>query len=233
VAANEMQVCKTSTGIGGVCYFGLCNTQIQLPTTPPPICKMYRCTPGAPCSLVNQADGTDCTTPGAAFHSVCMTGVCKLVVDGLNKAGQNTGCWLVKDNTLCDTNGIFTDGEICINNVCTRPPPLRPLKPAVAMPRGNCPITNIGLECTTLTTTVNPVNFLFHYFCIANPTNTAGTCQPFVDALTRTAPVYNNGCLVYKDGTRCDTNADLFDGETCISGICKFPDGSYNGNLQA
>jgi hypothetical protein len=44
-------------------------------------------------------------------------------------------------------------------------------------------------------------------------------------------PLRNIGCVGLADGTLCDTN-DLFnDGETCVGGICKFPDGTYYGYI--
>jgi hypothetical protein len=226
VAANEFSSCNLGNTIG-VCYFGQCNTQIQAPTTPAPVCKIYRCTPGAPCNLVNQADGTDCTPQGALVHSICMAGTCSPILEGLNEVGQNIGCWLAKDNTPCDTNEIFTDNEICLNNVCRLPPPRRPLKPAVAIPRKACGAMTIGAECLGMSTVVTDANMPFHFFCLQS--GAQKTCQPVIEGLTFTAPVYNIGCKFMKDNTHCDTNENLQDGEKCINGVCVFPDGSYNG----
>jgi hypothetical protein len=112
--------CKNKYGKPGVCYYGVCNTALKVPKTPLPKCKTYDITK-KPVQITNSINGLDCTTPGSIFHSVCISGKCTPIVEGFDLLGQNVGCMLAADGTLCDTNGIFTDGEMCINKLCTMP----------------------------------------------------------------------------------------------------------------
>ena len=58
----------------------------------------------------------------------------------------------------------------------------------------------------------------------------AGACVQPILGLSALGifPLRNIGCVGLPNGTPCDTN-DLNDGETCVAGVCKFPDGSYYG----
>ena len=59
-----------------------------------------------------------------------------------------------------------------------------------------------------------------------------GKCTPVALGLSAPGifPLRNIGCIGLLNGYPCDTN-DLMDGETCLGGVCKFPDGSYYGYL--
>lgn len=226
VATKTFASCVSGTK-AGICYSGACNTKISLPPTPLPECKTYRCPASGTCAIVNSANGLPCGDVSAEVHSVCITGTCSPVMDGLNTQLKNVGCWLVRDNIRCDTNEIFTDKEFCVNNVCTRLGST-PRFPAVSMPSRTCTLDEVGLPCT-MTSTVAPLPF--HYYCVENEDGLAGTCKPFIDALTLSAPHYNVGCQYMKDGTDCDTNDDILDGEKCLNDVCVYPDGTYDGLL--
>jgi len=226
VGVTTFETCTSGT-TSGICYAGVCNTKVTLPvpTTSLPECKTYRCPRSGTCSIVNAANGLECGDPNADVHSYCLRGQCTPFIEALNKQLKNVGCWLVKDNTRCDTNEVFTDTEVCVNNVCVRPG-RTPVFPGVSMPSKSCTENEFYLPCT-MTTTVSPLPF--DYYCVPNQDGPGGTCQPFLHGLTETAPHYNTGCEFMKDGTNCDTNEDLEDGETCLDNVCVFPDGSYEG----
>jgi hypothetical protein len=110
--------CKNKVGKAGVCYYGNCNTTLKVPKTPLPVCKTYDITQN-PVKIVNGINGLDCSTLGSIFGSVCISGRCTPFVDGFDQMGFNTGCLIASNGTICDTNGIFTDGEVCMGGLCT------------------------------------------------------------------------------------------------------------------
>lgn len=112
--------CKNNYGKPGVCYYGVCNTTLKVPRAPLPKCKSYDITK-IPVQIVNDINGLDCSTFGSIFKSVCISGKCTPFVDGFDLLGKNVGCALSADGTMCDTNGIFTDGEVCKGGLCTMP----------------------------------------------------------------------------------------------------------------
>ncbi len=75
-----------------------------------------------------------------------------------------------------------------------------------------------GFDCT-------PEGQATHSVCMN------GVCTPIPIAVTDTFPIRNTGCAGLLDGTHCDTNDLLTDGEKCSGGVCKFSDGSYYGYL--
>ena len=111
----------------GVCFAGVCNTQISLPPTAPATlgkCQDYHCPPSGVCSLVTKTDGADCTPAGVTtYHSVCMTGVCQRVWIGVTDVFpmKNNGCVGKPNGAVCDTNDVYSDYETCINGVCKFP----------------------------------------------------------------------------------------------------------------
>jgi hypothetical protein len=112
--------CKNNLGKTGICYYGTCNTTLKVPSTPLPKCKTYDITKN-PVQIVNNINGLDCTTFGSIFKSACISGVCTPFVDGFDLLGNNAGCMLSANGVMCDTNGVFTDGEVCKNGLCTMP----------------------------------------------------------------------------------------------------------------
>lgn len=111
----------------GVCFAGVCNTQISLPTNAPAVlgkCQDYRCPQSGVCNLVTKSDGADCTPNGfKTYQSICVSGVCQRVWLGVTDVFpmKNTGCIGKANGVVCDTNDVFTDGETCINGVCKFP----------------------------------------------------------------------------------------------------------------
>jgi hypothetical protein len=122
--ARDFVTC-TKTGVAGVCFAGTCNTQISLPgSSTTNKCQTYSCPVSGVCSLMIAPDGTDCTPLSATtYESICLAGVCQRIWLGVTDAMpfQNTGCIGKPDNSVCDTNHVFTDGERCIDGVCRFP----------------------------------------------------------------------------------------------------------------
>lgn len=58
-----------------------------------------------------------------------------------------------------------------------------------------------------------------------------GVCQRIWLGLTEDFPMKNTGCRGKPNGAVCDTNHIYTDGETCVDGVCKFPDGTFYGYL--
>jgi hypothetical protein len=116
-------------------------------------------------------------------------------------------------------NGVCVSGA-CNTQITVPPVPLKKCQSYQCPPSGTCSIVSVidGSDCTF------PGNVV-HSFCLSNG------CTAVIEALPKTLPAYNFGCLGFPDGVSCDTNLNVLDGETCQGGICKFPNGNYNGIL--
>ena len=115
----------TNKNVPGVCFAGVCNTQISLPTARTTNrCQTYSCPPSGTCNLITAPDGTDCTPLSAVeYESVCLAGTCQRIWLGVTEAFpmMNTGCRGKPNGAVCDTNHVLTDGETCVNGVCRFP----------------------------------------------------------------------------------------------------------------
>lgn len=132
-------------------------------------------------------------------------------------------CSLPLTGSTCQINnldGICSSGGICVTQQNIPPVPLKKCQTYNCPTPSTCAViyTNDGTDCTF------PGNAL-HSFCINDG------CKVIVEAVPKTLPAYNMGCLGLPDGILCDTNLNLFDGETCQGEICKLPNGQYNGVL--
>ncbi len=116
--------------INGYCINGYCNTTIgRMSLKKPPVCKSYKivnmtlASGGTKLSarLINDINGLSCTQVGAIMESACINGVCTPYTLGIDKVGQPTGCQGLPDGFMCDTNGVFTDGEKCLSQKCVMP----------------------------------------------------------------------------------------------------------------
>jgi hypothetical protein len=119
--ARDFVTC-TKNSFPGVCFAGLCNTQLSLPVIRAANkCQTYSCPVFGTCSLITAPDGTDCTPSTATtYESVCLSGVCQRVWLGVGEdmPFQNIGCVGVPDGSVCDTNHLLIDGEKCVGGVC-------------------------------------------------------------------------------------------------------------------
>jgi hypothetical protein len=133
-------------------------------------------------------------------------GTCSIPLTG-------TSCQLNNLNGVCTSSGICNTDNV---------PPVQLKKcQTYSCPTPNtCSIiyTNDGSDCTF------PDNGI-HSFCINDG------CKAVIEALTTNLPAYNIGCLGLPNGVLCDTNLNLFDGESCQNEVCKLPNGLYNGVL--
>ena len=153
---------------------------------------------------------------------------CPLKCPSCTKCDTQKGtCSLPRDFVACTKTGV---AGFCYAGVCNTKVTLTPLpaKTVGKCTNYNCDsITGVctfasrpdGYDCST-------IGALAHSVC------KTGVCTNVVLGLSDPAifPWKNVGCIGIADGTPCDTN-DVFDGETCQAGICKFPDGSYYGYL--
>lgn len=134
-------------------------------------------------------------------------------------------CILPRDFVNCTKNGV---PGTCYAGTCNT---ALNLSPPVTKALGicqtyKCNSTNVcvpqnkqdGTDCTS-TSQITKVPSV----CIR------GKCQQIVLGLTELPPFRNIGCTGLPNGVGCDTNDVLGDGETCIDGLCKFPDGSFYG----
>jgi hypothetical protein len=114
----------TRNAVPGTCFAGTCNTQLSLPAVKASNrCQTYSCPVSGTCSLVTSADGSDCTPLNVAYESICLSGTCQRLWLGIGEEMpyQNIGCVGKPDNSACDTNHAFTDGERCVGGVCRFP----------------------------------------------------------------------------------------------------------------
>lgn len=133
-------------------------------------------------------------------------------------------CTLPRDFVTCTSR---TLPGVCMAGACNTkislPLPITALNKCQTY---RCPVSGVcnkvskpdGTDCSS-------VGDPLHSACLN------GVCKPLILGIVEPMPLRNIGCVGLADGTLCDTN-DLFnDGETCVGGICKFPDGTYYGYI--
>ena len=88
---------------------------------------------------------------------------------------------------------------------------------------GTCQFANKtdGTDCTQ----PSQIGLKMPYIC------TKGQCKQIILGLSDLPPWRNIGCIGMPDNTPCDTNDVVGDGEVCLQGLCKFPDGTAYGLL--
>lgn len=135
-------------------------------------------------------------------------------------------CTLPRDFVNCTKNGL---PGVCYAGACSTSLTLTPpvTKALGICQTYKCNATNFcvpqnkidGTDCTSTT----QIGAKLPSVCIS------GKCQQVVLGLTDLAPFRNIGCTGLANGVACDTNDVLGDGETCVDGVCKFPDGTFYG----
>lgn len=115
---------------------------------------------------------------------------------------------------------------ICTDTLTLSPPPLKSLGICETYSCNSsriCTFSNKrdGTSCLT----PNQLGIKIPPVCVK------GTCSNIILGLSDLPPYRNIGCLGITNGSPCDTNDVLGDGETCQNGICMFPDGTYYGIL--
>ena len=162
-----------------------------------------------------------------ALISVVSAQTCPLRCPSCLKCDTKRGtCTLPRDFVRCSTKSIPTLPGYCYAGLCNSQLTLSPVVAPPALKAcqryscvGNtCTLSNQpdGIDCSV-------EGAAAHSVCVT------GVCKNVVFALSEEFPLRNIGCIGIENGTPCDTNDILNDGETCQSNICKFADGSYYG----
>jgi hypothetical protein len=132
-------------------------------------------------------------------------------------------CSLPRDFVTCTKSGL---SGVCFAGTCNTQVTL-PISRATnrcqtytCPPSGECKLITApdGFDCT-------PQNVNYESACMG------GVCQRIWLGLGEEMPYKNSGCIGKPDGVTCDTNHLLTDGEKCLGGVCRFPDGSYYGYI--
>jgi len=133
-------------------------------------------------------------------------------------------CTLPRDFVTCTSKAL---AGVCMAGACNTkislPTPIVALNKCQTY---HCPVSGVctkmskpdGTDCST-------VGAELHSACIG------GVCKKVILGVIEPMPFRNIGCVGLPDGTLCDTNDSFIDGETCVGGVCKFPDGTYYGYI--
>ena len=135
-------------------------------------------------------------------------------------------CILPRDFVTCTKKGV---PGVCFAGTCNTQISFPPNAPAVLgrCQDYRCPQTGVcnlvtkpdGGDCTPNSATN------YESICLS------GVCQRLWMGVTEDFPMMNTGCRGKPNGAVCDTNHIYTDGETCVDGVCKFPDGTFYGYL--
>jgi hypothetical protein len=129
-------------------------------------------------------------------------------------------CSLPRDFVLCSKGGV---SGVCFAGSCNTGLTVSTV-PVPKCMTYRCPVSG---ACNLITapdgTDCTPLNVGYESVCLG------GVCNRVWLGVTDVFPMKNNGCVGKPDGSVCDTNHVLTDGETCQGGVCKFPDGKYYG----
>ena len=137
-------------------------------------------------------------------------------------------CTLPRDFVNCTMKtggpGLCYAGT-CVNNLALSPgfTQLKVCQTYNCNGAGSCSLANKpdGTDCTSQ----SQIGAILPSVCIK------GACSKVILGLSDLFPLRNIGCLGLPDGTACDTNDVLSDGESCVKGVCTFPDGTFYGLL--
>lgn len=149
---------------------------------------------------------------------------CPLKCPSCTKCDPKKGtCSLARDFVTCTKGGI---AGVCHAGTCNTQLTLPVLRATNRCQTYTCPPSGVcklitapdGFDCT-------PLNVDYESVCMS------GTCQRVWLGLGEEMPFKNIGCVGKVDGSVCDTNHLLSDGEKCNGGVCKFPDGTYYGYI--
>lgn len=153
--------------------------------------------------------------------SLVLSQTCPLKCPSCTRCDAKKGtCSLARDFVTCTTKGVagvcFAGG--CNTKISIASTTIGKCQTYNCPPSGPCSLVSKpdGSDCT-------PLNVEYESICLG------GICNRVWLGLGETFPYQNIGCKNKPNGAVCDTNHVLTDGETCVDGICKFPDGTYYG----
>lgn len=162
-----------------------------------------------------------------SFINIVLSQSCPLRCPSCTKCDPKRGtCSLPRDFVNCLTKTAPSLPGYCYAGTCNSQLSLSPVVTNVkTCQRYSC----LGNTCTLKNqpdgTDCSVIGAAAHSICLT------GVCKPIVVGLADTFPLQNTGCIDIPNGTPCDTNDILHDGETCQSNVCKFPDGSHYGYI--
>jgi hypothetical protein len=160
------------------------------------------------------------------FISTVMTQTCPLRCPSCTKCDPKKGtCTIARDFVTCTKTGV---AGVCFAGTCNTQISLPGLPTTNKCRTYSCPVSGVcnlivapdGTDCT-------PLNVAYESTCLS------GVCQRVWLGLGEELPFQNTGCLGKPDNSVCDTNHVLIDGERCIGGVCRFPNGNYYGYIPA
>jgi len=133
-------------------------------------------------------------------------------------------CTLPRDFVSCTTKTNPSLPGYCFAGVCNSKLSLSPVVTSLRPCQTYSCINNVcslknkvdGADCSV-------AGAALHSICVT------GVCRQVIMGVTDTFPLQNTGCVGIPNGTPCDTNDILNDGETCFNNVCRFPDGSVYG----
>lgn len=161
------------------------------------------------------------------FINVVFGQTCPLKCPSCMKCDTKRGtCTLPRDYVSCFTKTSPSLPGYCYAGTCNSQMSLSPVVTSLKSCQVYSCINNVcSLKNQVDGTDCSVVGAALHSICLS------GVCKPVILGLGETFPLQNTGCLGIPNGTPCDTNDILHDGETCQNNVCKFPDGSYYGYL--
>ena len=160
------------------------------------------------------------------FTNIVFGQTCPIRCPSCMKCDTKRGtCTLPRDYVSCFTKKSPSLPGYCYAGTCNAQMSLLPAVTLKSCQVYSC-INNVcSLKNQVDGTDCSVVGAELHSICLS------GVCKPVIVGLGDTFPLQNTGCVGIPNGTPCDTNDILHDGETCQNNVCKFPDGSHYGYL--
>jgi hypothetical protein len=151
---------------------------------------------------------------------------CPLKCPACTKCDPKKGtCTVARDFVLCTRNAV---PGVCFAGTCNTKISLPGAATSNKCQTYSCPASG---TCTLITapdgSDCTPLNVAYESVCLQ------GTCQRIWLGVTDAMPYQNTGCVGKPDNALCDTNHVFTDGERCVGGVCRFPDGNFYGYVAA
>lgn len=161
----------------------------------------------------------------SSFVLQVLSQTCPLRCPACTRCDEKKGtCTVPRDFVTCSKSNV---PGVCFAGTCNTQISLPASKASNKCQTYSCPQTG---TCSLITapdgTDCTPTNALeWESICIS------GTCSRIFLGVGEEFPLQNIGCLGKPNGALCDTNHVYTDGEKCVNGVCRFPDGNFYGYL--